>query len=165
MVTLQQYQQLVALQMSEKEWQDQVIKLATRLGWMCYHTWNSQHSAKGFPDTVMIRRNRLIVAELKSEKGTLTLPQTLWLEAFRSCNIETYVWIAFIANFIKLLAEEKMPYPHAQQAALAAASCLFAAVFELCPRDDTEVEDFSVPVIRAALNSFYGLQADRAILN
>ncbi len=92
MVTLQQYQQLVALQMSEKEWQDQVIKLATRLGWMCYHTWNSQHSAKGFPDTVMIRRNRLIVAELKSEKGTLTLPQTLWLEAFRSCSIETYVW-------------------------------------------------------------------------
>ncbi len=65
MVTLQQYQQLVALQMSEKEWQDQVIKLATRLGWMCYHTWNSQHSAKGFPDTVMIRRLDCCGAEIR----------------------------------------------------------------------------------------------------
>jgi len=74
-------------------------------------------------------------------------------------------YVAFMANFIKVLSEEKMPRAHAQQAALAAASCLFAAVFELCPRDDTEVEDFSVPVIRVALNSFYGLQADRAMLN
>src|SRR6266567_6624482 len=81
-------------------------------------------------------------------------------------NIEQKTqYVAFMANFIKVLSEEKMPRAHAQQAALAAASCLFAAVFELCPRDDTEVEDFSVPVIRVALNSFYGLQADRAMLN
>ena len=80
-------------------------------------------------------------------------------------NEQQTQYVAFIANFIKVLSEEKMPRAYALQAAIAATSCLFAAVFELCPRDDTEVEDFSVPVIRAALNSFYGLQADRAILN
>ena len=74
-------------------------------------------------------------------------------------------YVAFIANFIKLLAEEKMPHTHAQQAAMAAASCLFAAVFDLVPSSDTTVEDFAGPVIRAALNSFYGMQADRAMLN
>ncbi len=74
-------------------------------------------------------------------------------------------YVAFIANFIKLLAQEKMPPAHALQAAMAAASCLFAAVFDLMPHDDTEIEDFSGPVIRAAINSFYGVQADRAMLN
>lgn len=75
-------------------------------------------------------------------------------------------YVAFIANFVKLLSEEKMPPAHAQQAAMVAASCLFAVVFGMVPCDDTtEVEDFSGPVIRAAINSFYGVQADRAMLN
>jgi len=75
-------------------------------------------------------------------------------------------YVAFMAHFIKLLSEEKMPHPQAQQSAIAAASCLFAVVFDLAPRDDTEeMEDFAGAVIRAALNSFYGLQANRAMLN
>jgi hypothetical protein len=75
------------------------------------------------------------------------------------------LYVAFMANFIKLLSEEKMPPAHAQQAAMAAASCLFAAVFGLVPNDADRVEAFAVPVIQAAINSFYGMQADPAMLN
>jgi hypothetical protein len=76
------------------------------------------------------------------------------------------LYVAFMANFIKLLAEEKMSPAHALQAAMVASSCLLAVVFDLVPRDDTVVEDFAGPVIQAAINSFYGVQqADRAILN
>lgn len=76
------------------------------------------------------------------------------------------LYVAFMANFVKLLAEEKMPPAHALQAAMVAASCLCAVIFDLRPRDDTtEVEDFTGPVIQAAINSFYGVQADRAMLN
>jgi hypothetical protein len=76
------------------------------------------------------------------------------------------LYVAFIANFVKLLAEEKMPPAHAQQAAMVASSCLLAVVFALVPLDDTVVEDFAGPVINAAINSFYGAQqADRAMLN
>jgi hypothetical protein len=75
-------------------------------------------------------------------------------------------YVAFIANFVKLLAEEKMPPAHALQAAMTAGSCLVCVVFGLVSRADiTEVENFTVPVIRAAINSYYGVQADRAILN
>jgi hypothetical protein len=74
-------------------------------------------------------------------------------------------YVAFIANFIKLLSEEKMPPAHAQEATLAAASCLLGVVFGMEPNDADNVEDFAVPVINAAINSYYGVQADRAMLN
>lgn len=75
-------------------------------------------------------------------------------------------YVAFIANFIKLLSEEKMPRAHALQAAMTAGSCLVCVVFGLVSRDDiTEVENFTGPVISAAINSYYGLRADRAMLN
>lgn len=78
--------------MSEKQWQAQVVALARYNGWLCYHTWNSQHSERGYPDLTLIRHNRLVVAELKTERGTVTDVQCLWLEAFRACGIPAYVW-------------------------------------------------------------------------
>lgn len=75
------------------------------------------------------------------------------------------LYVAFMANFVKLLSEEKMPPAHAQKAALAAASCLLGVVFGMEPNDADNVENFAVPVINAAINSYYGVQAGRAILN
>lgn len=72
--------------MSEKALQTWVINAARRAGWRHYHTYDSRRSAHGFPDLVLVwsgpeeRRpaRSLIVAELKTEKGTLTDHQRAW---------------------------------------------------------------------------------------
>lgn len=78
--------------MSEAQLQDSVIALARTLGWRVAHFrparteagWRTAVSADGagFPDLVMLRANRLLVVELKSEGGKLTPVQALWLGAF-----------------------------------------------------------------------------------
>jgi hypothetical protein len=79
--------------MNETEWQRTVTEYATLRGWLWYHTHDSRRSAAGFPDLVMVRRGRLIFAELKSERGLLRGAQQTWLEALRDCcEGEAYVW-------------------------------------------------------------------------
>ena len=34
---------------TERAWQRTVTEAAEVLGWRCYHTWKSLHSAVGFP--------------------------------------------------------------------------------------------------------------------
>ena len=49
---------------------------------------------QGWPDLVMVRRDRLIVAELKSDDGTVDREQLAWLDAFEAVTKppEVYVW-------------------------------------------------------------------------
>lgn len=77
----------------EKRWREQVVTWATRADWLVYFTWRSTHSPAGFPDLVLVRDGRLVVAELKTEhapepKGL----QAAWLAALRECGIEVFVW-------------------------------------------------------------------------
>lgn len=65
---------------TEKQWQAQVEAWARRAGWRTYHTFSSYGSAGGFPDLVMVRGERLIFAELKTEKGKLSEKQQAWLD-------------------------------------------------------------------------------------
>lgn len=77
----------------EKDFQSQVVELATVCGWLHYHTFNSKHSAPGFPDLLLMRGERCLVVELKSAKGQLTAEQQKWLDAFRRLkHIEVFVW-------------------------------------------------------------------------
>lgn len=77
---------------TEKQWQGQVVQLARLLGWKnIYHTWNSMHSAQGFPDLTLVRE-RLIFVELKSHKGECTSHQLDWIEKLRQAGQEVYVW-------------------------------------------------------------------------
>lgn len=78
--------------LTEKEFTEQVRELARICGWKYYHTWSSIHSPRGFVDVVMCRDNRLIFAELKSEKGKLTTYQQEWLDTLRLTGAEVYVW-------------------------------------------------------------------------
>lgn len=76
-------------------------------------------------------------------------------------------YVVFMASFIKLLSDNKVQYEQAQKAALAAATCLLEVAFGLEPTDDntTNMGDFVACVIHAGMNSFYGVQADPAMLN
>jgi len=84
---------------SERDWQSQVIKFATIHGWKHYHPPDNkpvngriQKVVSGFPDLVLVKKGRLIFAELKRELGVLSPDQMDWLEELRQCNLEVYVW-------------------------------------------------------------------------
>ena len=73
-----------------------------------YHTRYSLRSTAGFPDLVLVRPPRVVVAELKRQGGKLTegrlrhdprgYPRWIdgqeeWLRALAQCpGVETYVW-------------------------------------------------------------------------
>ena len=79
--------------MKERDFQEWLRQLARMFGWRYYHTHRSDHSAAGFPDVVMVRGPRLIFAELKVGKGTLSDGQREWMEALRRVEgAETYLW-------------------------------------------------------------------------
>ena len=76
---------------SEKDFQRSVIRLATLCGWLTYHTHDSRGSSPGFPDLVLVR-DRVIFAELKTTKGRLGQHQLDWLARLREAGAETYLW-------------------------------------------------------------------------
>ena len=76
---------------TEKAWMAQIVQLAKLMGFSVYHPFLSIHSERGFPDLTLVRE-RLILVELKTEKGKLTLDQERWIEMLRKANVEIYVW-------------------------------------------------------------------------
>jgi len=70
----------------------QVRTLAALYGWLPYHTHDSRKSEPGFPDLCLVRGDRLIFAELKTQRGRLTAAQTAWLDKLRATHAEVYVW-------------------------------------------------------------------------
>jgi len=94
---------MVVLAISEKAFSQQVVDLAQVLGWRIAHFrpartakgWRTPVSADGagFPDLVMVRGDRLIFAELKSEKGRLMLAQQEWLDLLAGTGkAEVFLW-------------------------------------------------------------------------
>jgi len=83
----------IPLAQSEKAFLQQVTDLARLLGWLHYHTWNSHHSPSGFPDLILVRRGRLIAAELKTDTGRVLPTQTEWLAALENVpSVEVHLW-------------------------------------------------------------------------
>lgn len=78
--------------MRERDLMQGIIQLAGWLGWRCYHPWTSVHSAAGWPDVTLVRHGRIIMAELKSARGTVAPAQQAWLDDLAAAGIETYVW-------------------------------------------------------------------------
>ena len=94
---------MVMHSVTENELLQTVLEMAEAMGYVVYHVFEQSHYAKrtviGFPDLVMYRpfdfergwRRRLIVMELKSQRGVLTEQQQDWLSCFSSFKIETYI--------------------------------------------------------------------------
>jgi hypothetical protein len=77
---------------TEAAFMAQVIKFAKSRGWACYHVHDSRHSEPGFPDLVVVKRPRVIFAELKSDRGKVTQAQRAWIDELRACGQEVYIW-------------------------------------------------------------------------
>ena len=78
--------------LTEKQFMAQVIQLAKLRRWMVYHTFDSRRSTEGFPDLVLLRDSRLIVAELKVGNNEPTTAQKWWLAAFKDANVAAHIW-------------------------------------------------------------------------
>lgn len=81
--------------MTEREFQTQVIQLAHLYGWRVAHfrparvlrngkeTWETPVAAdgKGFPDLVLAKNGVVLFRELKTDTGTVSDEQRVWLKA------------------------------------------------------------------------------------
>tara|TARA_R110002020_G_scaffold46470_1_gene132175 strand:- start:219 stop:536 length:318 start_codon:yes stop_codon:yes gene_type:complete len=78
---------------SEKDFMESIVQLARNTGWMVYHTYDSRRSTAGFPDLVMTKHKRLVIAEIKTEKGKTTPAQDKWLETLRTARgVKVKLW-------------------------------------------------------------------------
>jgi hypothetical protein len=89
--------------MTEAELLRNVIELAELLKWRVAHFrpgmnrrghWSTAMSgsqAAGFPDLVLVR-DRLVLAELKAHRGTMSEPQVGWHGALVGAGTEVYLW-------------------------------------------------------------------------
>lgn len=87
----------------ESAFQAQVLHLAALKGWRSAHFRTAQDKrgrwltavagdGKGFPDTVLLRGDRIVIAELKAELGRTTAEQREWLDAWRTAGAEVFIW-------------------------------------------------------------------------
>ena len=84
---------IVASQMTEADHLEQVKAVALMCGWRLYHTFDSRRSAAGFPDLVLVKPPRVVFAELKREKGKITVAQHMWFHDLDECpGVEVYIW-------------------------------------------------------------------------
>lgn len=84
--------QVVQRSVTEAQLQSEVEKIAMRAGWRIYHTRRSKGSAEGFPDLVAVRGNRVLYAELKTQRGVVSAEQTKWLDDLAGAGCEAYLW-------------------------------------------------------------------------
>jgi hypothetical protein len=88
--------------MTEEQFQKTIIDLAHINGWTVAHFRKAQTKrgnwitpvggdGKGFPDLVLVR-DRVIFAELKSDKGTLRPDQKIWRDKLLEAKQAWYMW-------------------------------------------------------------------------
>ena len=89
--------------MTEKQLQKAVIDLAHLRGWKIAHFRTAMNAdgsyvtpvaadGKGWPDLVLVRDQRLLFVELKSDGGDLRREQHEWLAALRGAHPSVWVW-------------------------------------------------------------------------
>jgi hypothetical protein len=91
----------IDVRMSESELSECIVQLGRLFGWRIAHFrpamtkqgWRTPVAAdgKGFPDLVLVR-DRVVYAELKSTKGTLSNDQVDWSGSLIGAGAEYYVW-------------------------------------------------------------------------
>jgi hypothetical protein len=88
---------------TEAEFQAKVIDLAKWCGWRVFHPRPAQYKdgryathytgEAGFPDLVLCHAKKgLIFAELKADKGRVTVGQQMWLHELEEAGAEVYLW-------------------------------------------------------------------------
>ena len=65
---------------TEKQFEAAVVEYANLSGWRVYHPFDSRRSAAGYPDLTLVRDGTLLFAELKTDRGRVSIAQHDWLQ-------------------------------------------------------------------------------------
>lgn len=76
----------------EREHQQAIIDLAKLRGWLVYHTHDSRRSEPGFPDLVLVRGDRCLFREIKTETGRVSEAQVTWSVALCDAGADWALW-------------------------------------------------------------------------
>ncbi|HEX3331227.1 MAG TPA: VRR-NUC domain-containing protein [Gaiellales bacterium] len=76
----------------EKGVQASVVHLARLLGWAVFYVRDSRGSPAGWPDLVLIRDDRLLFRELKTDRGRLSPDQQRCRERLEKTGADVGVW-------------------------------------------------------------------------
>jgi hypothetical protein len=92
---------------SERSFMGQVLTYARLMGWRIFHdsatntarrcsacgaVRGTPRNAAGLPDLILVRRPRVVWAELKSQRGKATEDQRDWLDDLRASGQHVYLW-------------------------------------------------------------------------
>lgn len=77
-------------ELTEKQLTTQVVDLARTLGWWRHHHYRSDRSEPGWPDEALLRE-RLVLLELKTEKGKVSPAQKDVLRRLLDARVEAYL--------------------------------------------------------------------------
>lgn len=92
---------LPAPKVTETEFQQQVVQLATIAGWQHLHVrrtigrgrkWTTSTNLPGWPDLLLWKPGRIVAAELKTDTGKTTPEQDAVLASLTAAGVETHVW-------------------------------------------------------------------------
>lgn len=94
---------MAKLKTTERAFTSQMIDLAHIYHWIVAHFRPAQNAAGkwstavqgdgvGFPDLVLVRRERLIFAELKVGYRKPTPSQVMWARSLAATGVEVYLW-------------------------------------------------------------------------
>lgn len=89
-MTAAEFRRSQLIDMSEADFSRDFAQLARKRGWKTYHTYNSQRSNVGFPDWILARDGRIVVAELKAVTGRWGTDQQAWLAALSGTPISEW---------------------------------------------------------------------------
>jgi hypothetical protein len=90
-------------QQTEKAFQAQVLDLARLNHWHAYHTRDSRGSHPGYPDLHFWGHGRSFFAELKAERGYLSLDQRRVIAQLRAAGVDVHVWKP--SDWLEIVAE------------------------------------------------------------
>jgi hypothetical protein len=82
----------LAPDISEAQFQWEIVKLARRHGWAAHHHFDSRKSEVGWPDLVLIRGPKIIFRELKVRGNTLSAAQANWIDLLIIAGQDAAVW-------------------------------------------------------------------------
>lgn len=82
------------LRSSEDAFQDLVVEVMERSGFLVWHDHDSRRNEAGLPDLIAVRDDRVLFIELKTERGTMRQWQEVWgyLLSHVGGNTEYFVW-------------------------------------------------------------------------
>lgn len=77
---------------TEAQWQATVVDIARHYGWHITHVREMRGNQHGIPDLLMFRGDRYVLAELKTETGTVSREQAAWHQRAALCGVTVHVW-------------------------------------------------------------------------